>query len=193
MSRQDLKILYLLISIIWWFKRQNALSSRKKIVFQVSFTMRRSYQLRCFCKKTIVFNRSQSRNDCEMFIVFCSFIARTENVMCWWLWARNHKRRELNWKVNIITVNIINSCKEQLWGPQFPLLSQKLWCKTSKKTYPNDLPTNVTVSPSIIWLYSANTALIKLRWRCIYRRIKTELTARPLKRADLNNADNDIQ
>ena len=125
-------------------------SSRKKIVFQVSFTMHRSYQLRCFCKKTIVFNRSQSRNDCEMFIVFCSFIARTENVMCWWLWARNHKRRELNWKVNIITVNIINSCKEQLWGPQFPLLSQKLWCKTSKKTYPNDLPTNVTVSPSII-------------------------------------------
>ena len=41
--------------------------------------------------------------------------------------------------------------------------------------------------------YSANTALIKLRWRCICRRTKTKLTARPPKRADLNNADNDIQ
>ena len=41
--------------------------------------------------------------------------------------------------------------------------------------------------------YSANNSLIKLRWRCIYRRTKTKLTARPLKRADLNNADNDIQ
>lgn len=62
--------------------------------------MHLSNLLRYFCKKNfcfkIVCNPEMIVRCLSSPATFLSFMARSENMMCWWLQVKNHQRKELN-------------------------------------------------------------------------------------------------